>query len=46
MKQLGVRRTAIGGGAFGPAVIDGRRCDEAAREFVRRWFDVRPATCR
>jgi len=28
------------------AVIDGRRCDEAAREFVRRWFDVRPANCR
>jgi hypothetical protein len=29
---------AIGGGAFAPAVIDGRQCDEAAREFVRQWL--------
>ena len=29
---------AIGGGAFGPAVIDGRQCDEAARDFARRWL--------
>jgi hypothetical protein len=37
---------AIGGAAFGPAVIDGRHCDEAAREFLRRWLDVLPPTCR
>ena len=37
---------AVGGGAFAPAVIDGRRCDEAARELVRRWFNTLPITCR
>ena len=38
---------AIGGGAFGPAVIDGRQCDEAAREFVRRWVGAAalPPSC-
>jgi hypothetical protein len=29
---------AIGGVAIGPAVIDSVKCDEAAREFVRRWL--------
>ena len=24
---------ALGGGAFGPEIIDGRQCSEAAREF-------------
>jgi len=39
---------AIGGGAFGPAVIDGRRCDQAALDFVRRWFGAGalPPSCR
>jgi hypothetical protein len=37
---------AIGGGAFGPAVIDGRHCDEAARAFARRWLDALPPSCR
>lgn len=37
---------AVGGGAFGPAVIDSRHCDEAARDFVRRWLDVLPPNCR
>lgn len=38
---------AIGGGAFGPAVIDGRQCDQAALEFVRRWLGSRavPPSC-
>jgi hypothetical protein len=29
---------AIGGGAIGPAIIDGRRCDPAAAEFLRQWL--------
>jgi hypothetical protein len=33
---------AIGGGAIGPAVIDARHCDEAAREFMRRWIAAMP----
>jgi hypothetical protein len=33
---------AIGGGALGPAAIDFQQCDEAAREFGRRWLDMRP----
>ena len=33
---------AIGGAAFGPSVIDGRHCDEAARELVRRWLPGAP----
>jgi len=37
---------AVGGAAFGPAVVDSRHCDEAAREFVRRWVAVLPASCR
>jgi hypothetical protein len=39
---------AIGGGAFGPSIIDGQRCDAAAVEFVRQWFDesVLPPSCR
>jgi hypothetical protein len=39
---------AIGGGAFGSAVIDGRQCDEAAREFVERWLGTGglPPHCR
>jgi hypothetical protein len=38
---------AVGGAGFGPAVIDGRgHCAEAAREFVRRWLDVVPHSCR
>jgi hypothetical protein len=37
---------AIGGAAFGPATIDARRCDEAARAFVQRWFSGVPINCR
>jgi len=39
---------AVGGGALAPAVIDGRRCDEAARELVRRWLGAvaLPPSCR
>ena len=37
---------ALGGGAFAPAVIDGRRCDEAAREFFQRWLHALPPSCR
>jgi hypothetical protein len=39
---------AIVGGATGPAIIDGRRCDPAALEFVRRWFGFigAPPNCR
>jgi hypothetical protein len=39
---------AIGGGAVAPAVIDGTRCDEAAREFLRRWLGATalPFNCR
>jgi len=37
---------AIGGGAFGPAVIDGRHCDEAARAFFGRWLSGLPPVCR
>jgi hypothetical protein len=37
---------AIGGGAVGPAVIDGLRCDEAARDFARRWLNMLPPSCR
>ena len=37
---------AIGGAAAGPAVIDGLHCDEAARDFARRWFNMRPPSCR
>ena len=38
---------AIGGGAFGPSVIDGRHCDEAARDLWSRWFGARslPPPC-
>src|SRR6185503_10647639 len=37
---------AIGGAGFGPAVIDGRHCDQAALAFARRWLAVLPANCR
>lgn len=39
---------AIGGGALAPAIIDGRRCDPAAVEFVRQWMGsvVLPPHCR
>jgi hypothetical protein len=37
---------AIGGGAVGPAVIDGMRCDDAARDFARRWLNMLPSSCR
>lgn len=39
---------AFGGGAFGPAVIDGRHCDQAALEFIRRWLGPAswPPSCR
>lgn len=39
---------AVGGAAFAPAVIDGLRCDEAAREFVTRWVGsgLLPPSCR
>jgi hypothetical protein len=33
---------AIGGAAIGPSVIDGRHCDEAARELFRRWLATAP----
>ena len=36
---------SIGGVAVGPAAIDARRCDEAARDFARRWLDVLPPSC-
>jgi len=38
---------AVGGGAFGPAVIDGRHCDEAARDLWMRWLGARslPPAC-
>ena len=38
---------AIGGVAFGPSVVDGRHCDEAARDLWMRWFGARslPPTC-
>jgi hypothetical protein len=37
---------AIGGAALGPAIVDARRCDEAALAFVRRWFSTIPMRCR
>jgi hypothetical protein len=37
---------AVGGAGFGPAVIDGTHCDDAAREFVRRWLEMVPPSCR
>jgi hypothetical protein len=37
---------AVGGGAFGPSVIDGRQCDQAARDFAQRWLHVLPPNCR
>lgn len=39
---------AIGGGALGPAVIDGRSCDQAARDFVLKWLGSSglPPSCR
>lgn len=38
---------AIGGAAFGPSVIDGRTCDEAARDLWMRWLGTRslPPPC-
>ena len=38
---------AIGGAAFGPSIIDGRHCDEAARDALMRWLGARslPPTC-
>ena len=38
---------AIGGAAFGPSVIDGRSCDEAARDLWARWLGTRslPPPC-
>ena len=39
---------AIGGGALAPAVIDGRHCDPAALDFLRRWLGSwsGPPSCR
>lgn len=39
---------AIGGWAFAPSIIDGRQCDPAALEFVRRWLETwpLPPSCR
>jgi hypothetical protein len=39
---------AVGGAAFAPAVVDGRLCDEAAREYFRQWAGGRwlPPHCR
>jgi hypothetical protein len=39
---------AVGGAAFAPSIVDGRRCDPAVIEFVRRWLgsDILPPACR
>jgi hypothetical protein len=37
---------AIGGGAIAPAVIDGRRCDQAVVEFANRWMGGGFPDCR
>jgi len=39
---------AIGGLALGPSIIDGRRCDADAAEFLRQWFGPGslPRNCR
>jgi hypothetical protein len=39
---------ALGGAAFGPSIIDRRRCDAATVDFVRQWFGsgVLPRHCR
>ena len=39
---------AIGGAAFGPDIIDGRHCDPAVVDFVRRWLGtgMLPPNCR
>ena len=39
---------AIGGAAFAPAIIDGRRCDQAVVDFVRQWLSsgFLPPNCR
>jgi hypothetical protein len=38
---------AIGGAAFGRAIADGRQCDPAVLDFVRRWLGSRglPPSC-
>jgi hypothetical protein len=41
LSRWGMRQSVplrYGWGAFGPAVIDGRRCDREAVEFVRQWI--------
>jgi hypothetical protein len=37
---------AVGGAAFAPAIIDARRCDQAARAFFAGWFNGVPNSCR
>jgi hypothetical protein len=39
---------ALGGAAFGPSIIDGRRCDQEAADFFRRWLgsSIVPPHCR
>ena len=39
---------AVGGMALGPSIIDGRRCDPNAVDFVRRWLGsgIVPPNCR
>jgi hypothetical protein len=39
---------AVGGVAFAPAIVDGARCDGAARDFILRWIGpaVLPPHCR
>jgi hypothetical protein len=39
---------AVGGAAFAPAIVDGVRCDQAARDFVLRWLGpgLLPPYCR
>jgi hypothetical protein len=36
----------VGGGAFAPAVIDGRHCDQAVVDAARRWLGWSLPNCR
>ena len=39
---------ALGGAAFGPSIVNGRRCDQEAVDFIRRWLGsgILPPRCR